>query len=157
MRPYNIEVQINKNLFKARHLDAIYKQLKTKSFQLENKGNASIQQLLNHEAWVRLFAVLEPLISRQVGKIKAHQELLSNVLNLPLKSDMANIAQLVVDTQEKIDALEEQLWPLSDVRQQTILNEKINKIEAELGDIREMLAKVVHSLNEGKDMKNGAE
>lgn len=44
---------------------------------------------------------------------KTH-ELLANQLNLPTKNDLANLAQLSIQSEEKLDSLEEQIWKLQD-------------------------------------------
>jgi predicted RNase H-like nuclease (RuvC/YqgF family) len=52
--------------------------------------------------------------SRYLETFKKNQEALAGVLNLPTKNDIANVATLTVQAEEKIEALEEQIWVLQD-------------------------------------------
>ncbi|MDM5327723.1 polyhydroxyalkanoate biosynthesis repressor PhaR [Neobacillus sp. CF12] len=47
-------------------------------------------------------------------KLRKNQELFASLLNIPTKKDVANAAKLSIQTEEKIDILEEQIWKLQD-------------------------------------------
>lgn len=43
-----------------------------------------------------------------------YQDTICSELNLPTKKDLSNVAKLSIQTEEKIEALEEQIWKLQD-------------------------------------------
>ncbi|WP_144552453.1 polyhydroxyalkanoate biosynthesis repressor PhaR [Bacillus sp. X1(2014)] len=47
-------------------------------------------------------------------RLRKNQELFASIMNIPTKKDVANAAKLSIQTDEKIDILEEQIWKLQD-------------------------------------------
>jgi predicted RNase H-like nuclease (RuvC/YqgF family) len=52
--------------------------------------------------------------SRYMELLKKNQELMAGFLNIPTKKDIANVANLSIQAEGKIDILEEQIWNLQD-------------------------------------------
>lgn len=52
--------------------------------------------------------------SRYMEILRRNQELMAGYMNLPTKSDIANVAKLTIQSEEKLDILEEQIWNLQD-------------------------------------------
>ncbi|HLO11399.1 MAG TPA: polyhydroxyalkanoate biosynthesis repressor PhaR [Pseudoneobacillus sp.] len=47
-------------------------------------------------------------------RLRKHQEQIAALMNIPTKKDVANAAKLSIQTEEKVDILEEQIWKLQD-------------------------------------------
>jgi hypothetical protein len=87
-------------------------------------------------------------------KFNKYQEILGAQLNLPTKKDVANIAKLSIQTEEKIDSLEEQLWNIQDSLKTS--NKAATKTKAELDEANELrreLKEVKKELSEIKSLK----
>ncbi|MEH6996532.1 hypothetical protein V7075_28150 [Neobacillus drentensis] len=76
--------------------------------------NERVYQLTNTSEFVRLLkrgtssqALFQDLFSK-------NQELLASQLKVPTKNDLANVAKVAIQTEEKLDSVEEQLWRISD-------------------------------------------
>ncbi|MCM3669204.1 hypothetical protein M3181_09335 [Mesobacillus maritimus] len=52
--------------------------------------------------------------SRYIERMKRNQELIANMINIPTKKDVANVAKLTVQAEEKLDILQQQIWELQD-------------------------------------------
>ncbi|WP_026566198.1 poly(R)-hydroxyalkanoic acid synthase subunit PhaR [Bacillus sp. UNC41MFS5] len=71
--------------------------------------------------------------SRYLEALKKNQETLASVLNLPTKNDIANVVTLTVQAEEKIEALEGQIWGLQDsMKSQTREIESVVEISKEI-------------------------
>lgn len=53
-------------------------------------------------------------LARPLEFFRKNQEVLASILNLPTKNDLKNLANFNIQTEEKIDSLEEQIWSLQD-------------------------------------------
>lgn len=80
----------------------------------EKQINDFIFQWSNNNETVRMANRGAAANSFYLDALKKNQEALSSVLNLPTKNDLANIASLTIQTEEKIESLEEQIWGLQD-------------------------------------------
>ncbi|WP_251552414.1 polyhydroxyalkanoate biosynthesis repressor PhaR [Neobacillus muris] len=80
----------------------------------EKQINDFIYLWTNNNEFVKAANLGTELHSRYLESMKKNQEALASVLNLPTKSDVTNVANLTIQTEEKIEALEEQLWDLQD-------------------------------------------
>lgn len=127
-------------------LDNLYKSLKTKSLGFENQANDSIQRFISDKKLIQFSSLITPLITQSISKIKENQELFSSILDIPTKNDLASTAKLVIETQEKIDALEEQNWQLIDLNEKLLkmnsgnrINERMERMEEEQNLIKETL------------------
>ncbi|MCL6571369.1 MAG: polyhydroxyalkanoate biosynthesis repressor PhaR [Bacillus sp. (in: Bacteria)] len=80
----------------------------------EKQLNGMLYMMTDNNEFVRLLKVGTESHSRYMELLRKNQELMSGVLNIPTKSDVANVAKLTVQTEEKIDFLEEQIWNVQD-------------------------------------------
>ena len=80
----------------------------------EKQINDFIFLWTDNKDFVKMSNVGTEINSRYLESFKKNQEALANVLNLPTKNDIANVATLTVQAEEKIEALEEQIWDLQD-------------------------------------------
>src|SRR5262249_40676210 len=84
------------------------------SCQWEKQVNDMIHLWTNNHEFVRLSRLSSDTYSRYKGMFNKSHVLLANQLNIPTKEDVANIAKLTIQTEEKLDSLEEQIWDLHD-------------------------------------------
>lgn len=80
----------------------------------EKQINDFIFLWTNNKEFVKMTNAGTEFHSRYLETLKKNQEALASVLNLPTKSDVTNVANLTIQTEEKIEALEEQIWELQD-------------------------------------------
>jgi len=80
----------------------------------EKQLNGLLYMMTDNNEFVRLLKVGTESHSRYMELLRKNQELMAGVMNMPTKKDVANVAKLSVQTEEKIDILEEQIWNLQD-------------------------------------------
>ena len=91
-----------------------YDTFKKFSIQWEQQMNEMIHLSTNNNDFIKYADMSSDSNARYVEWLRKNQEMLANQLNLPTKNDLANVAKLSVQTQEKLDSVEEQIWDLSD-------------------------------------------
>lgn len=92
----------------------------------EKQMNQLIFLWSNNNEFVRLAKLGTESHSRYLDRLRKNQELLASIFNVPTKNDVANVAKLTAQTEEKIDALEEQIWGLQDSLSST--NKEIDNV-----------------------------
>ncbi|WP_231687736.1 hypothetical protein [Bacillus sp. CHD6a] len=85
------------------------KKIKVKGLIMENKWNEAIKAELNKESVFRIVGLESELEADKLRKMREQVEVLSLKYNFPTKNDVANIAKLLIQIEEKIDRLEVQL------------------------------------------------
>jgi DNA repair exonuclease SbcCD ATPase subunit len=80
----------------------------------EKQLNGLLYMMTDNKGFIRTANIGLDTYSRYMELLRKNQELLSGFMNVPTKGDVANVAKLTVQTEEKIDALEEQIWNLQD-------------------------------------------
>lgn len=91
-----------------------YNAFKKFSEQWEKQANEFIHTSTNNEGFVKFTKVGIDAQVRFMKIFNKNQELMANQFNLPTKTDVASVAKLSVQTEEKLDLLEEQIWRLQD-------------------------------------------
>lgn len=86
--------------------------LKNAGFQLENQVNQYIQDHLNKEELAAAAHKGGNLFAALIEECHEYMEQLSAQLNFPTKNDVARLGQLVVQTEEKIDEIEDKVWAI---------------------------------------------
>lgn len=66
----------------------------------------------NNNEFVKMSKAGTEAHSRYLENLRKNQEAMAGLLNMPTKTDLANVANLTIQTEEKIDSLEEQIWEL---------------------------------------------
>lgn len=87
---------------------------------------------------------------------KQISEMWTGIMNIPTKKDIANVADLSIQTEEKIDILEEQIWKLQDSLG-TLNNESLKLFQEMVKMVKQMqdeFPKNVHEVKELKRMKD---
>lgn len=91
-----------------------YDSFKKYSELWEKQINDFIYLWTNNTESVKMSKVGTETQSRYLEAVRKNQEVLAGVLNIPTKNDLANVATLTIQTEEKIEFLEEQIWDLQD-------------------------------------------
>lgn len=91
-----------------------YDTFKKFSDQWEKQANDFIHSMTNNQEFVGYSRLISDTQARYLEFFKKNQEFIASQFNFPTKSDVANVAKLTIQTEEKIDSLEEQIWQLQD-------------------------------------------
>ncbi len=99
----------------------------------EKQINDFIYHWTDNKDFIKMSNTGTEINSRYLETFKKNQEALAGVLNLPTKNDIANVATLTVQAEEKIEALEEQIWDLQDtIKSQNKEIESVVEISKEI-------------------------
>ena len=123
----------------------------------EKQINDFIYLWTNNKEFVKMSNVGTEIHSRYLDQFKKNQEALASVLNLPTKNDVTNVAALTIQTEEKIEALEEQIWDLQDsVKSQSKDIESVVEVSKEIikltKQLKTELVKTKKELSDSKDL-----
>lgn len=80
----------------------------------EKQLNGLLYMMTDNNEFVKLLKAGTESHARHMELLRKNQELMAGVMNFPTKKDVANVAKLSIQAEEKIDILEEQLWNLQD-------------------------------------------
>lgn len=114
-----------------------------------------LYNLANNKEFVRTASNGINTYSMYLEKVRNNQELLASLLNIPTKKDVANAAKLSIQTEEKIDLLEEQMWKLQD-SVSSITKANVEMFEEVINIIMQMkteFQKVAHEVTETKKIR----
>lgn len=92
-----------------------YELLKKGGTLLQYRLNNRIKNSLNQMAIIDLTNSKANPLTNKIDQIQNYTEQLSNYINLPTKTDLANATQLILQTEEKIDNLDDQLFELTNM------------------------------------------
>lgn len=126
----------------------------------------------NHDL-IRMTNLGIGLHSRYVERLKRNQELMAGLMNIPTKNDVANVAKLTIQTEEKLDILHQQIWNLQDCflvttkEQQELmkeymefslkLNEEWEKSAADFKEVKKLsgeIKKIKKEVSDLNELKN---
>ncbi|MEH7436516.1 polyhydroxyalkanoate biosynthesis repressor PhaR [Neobacillus drentensis] len=80
----------------------------------EKQLNGLLYMMTDNNEFVRLMKVGTESHARYMELLRKNQELMAGLMNIPTKKDVANVAKLSVQAEEKMDILEEQIWNVQD-------------------------------------------
>ncbi|MEH7096263.1 polyhydroxyalkanoate biosynthesis repressor PhaR [Neobacillus vireti] len=80
----------------------------------ERQINGLLYMVSDNNEFVKLLKSGTDGHARYLELLRKRQELVAGVMNLPTKKDVANVAKLSIQAEEKMDILEEQIWNLQD-------------------------------------------
>ncbi|MEH6996174.1 polyhydroxyalkanoate biosynthesis repressor PhaR [Neobacillus drentensis] len=149
-----------------------YDQFNRFSSQWENQVNDLILKSTNNPRFTRLLQKSTETSATYKEMFKKSQELLGNQLHLPTKDDVANVAKVALQTEEKLDSLEEQIWKLQDsvfstnkeieiivgvssdiIKLTKQLKTELSKTKLELAETKELRSELKVIKNELADVK----
>ncbi|QFT90365.1 hypothetical protein FIU87_17125 [Bacillus sp. THAF10] len=87
----------------------VQKRLKVQALRVENDLNETIKNSLNNEMIYRILGKKSEKNAEKLRSIREQVEVLSLQYNFPTKNDVANLAKLLIQIEEKIDKLEEKM------------------------------------------------
>ncbi|WP_312472860.1 hypothetical protein [Neobacillus sp.] len=80
----------------------------------EKQLNGLLYKLTDNKEFVQTANIGLDAYSRYLERLRKNQELIAAFMNIPTKKDVANVAKLSIQVEEKMDILEEQIWNLQD-------------------------------------------
>ncbi|MFD9627073.1 hypothetical protein [Peribacillus muralis] len=90
----------------------LYKGLKLLGSQKEQQLNEKLKSLLNNRSLLESVSENAQLQVPRINRMQEASERMSIIMNYPTKKDVASVAKLVIQLEEKIDRLEEMLSSL---------------------------------------------
>lgn len=122
----------------------------------EKQINDFIYLWTNNNEFVKMTGMGTELQSRYLETLKRNQEALAGALNLPTKSDVTNVANLTIQAEGKMEALEEQIWELQDsVKSQSKEIESVVEVSKEIIKLTKQLkTELVKTKKELADTKS---
>ncbi|WP_040204622.1 poly(R)-hydroxyalkanoic acid synthase subunit PhaR [Neobacillus jeddahensis] len=110
-----------------------YESLHKFSLLWEKQINDLLFLWTNNKEFVKMANLRTDFQSRYVESFKKNQEAFVSLLNLPTKNDVTNVANLTLQAEEKMEALEEQIWDLQDaVKSQNKEIESVVEVSKEI-------------------------
>ncbi|NEU30931.1 polyhydroxyalkanoate biosynthesis repressor PhaR [bacterium LRH843] len=89
-----------------------FKTIKQMSLQMEKQMNDAIHVWTDSKEFVGLSKLMNDYQVKHAEEFAKNQEDLYEGMNVPTKKDIKSLAALTIQTEEKVDTLEEQLWEL---------------------------------------------
>jgi polyhydroxyalkanoic acid synthase PhaR subunit len=89
-----------------------YKDLKKLAQGGESLLNEFIQKWLNQEELTRLVGNNSNMTGEIIKRLQKYQDLVTTALKIPTKDDVANVAKLVLQSEDKLELIEEQFKKL---------------------------------------------
>lgn len=117
-----------------------YETFKKLGSHWEKHMNELVHLWTDNQEFLRASNVSADVQARYMEWIQTTQEMMANQLNLPTKKDVANVSKIAIQAEEKLDALEEQLWKISDS-----VNDRQNEI-SEVVDVSQEVIKLTKRL-----------
>jgi DNA repair exonuclease SbcCD ATPase subunit len=136
-----------------------YQSFRQMSELWEKQMNGLFHTATDNTEFVNLAKVGLESHARYMEQLRKNQELMAGFMNIPTKSDLKNVAKLTIQAEEKIDALEEQVWSLQDSFK-TINQENMGLFSELVKITKQMkteLTKNAKELGESRKMKDELE
>ncbi|MDN3015010.1 polyhydroxyalkanoate biosynthesis repressor PhaR [Paenibacillus sp. BSR1-1] len=118
--------------------------------------NDLLYKLTDNKEFVRTASFGLNTYSFYLERIRKNQELIAALMNIPTKKDIANAAKLSIQTEEKIDILEEQIWNLQDsvssISKQNL--EMFEEVENIVMQLKNEYQKMAQELAENQKIKD---
>ena len=133
-----------------------YEGIKQISEMWEKQINGLLYLAADNNEFVRLANKGLGVHSRYMELLRKNQELMAGIMNIPTKRDVANVANLSIQAEGKIDILEEQIWNLQDSLG-AINKENLELFHEMVKMVKQMQAefqKNIHEVAEIKKMKD---
>lgn len=121
----------------------------------EKQLNGLLYKMTDNKEFVQTASLGLDAYSRSLALLKRNQELMAAFMNIPTKKDVANVAKLSIQAEEKMDILEEQIWSLQDGI--TLLNkDNLEMFQQSMSIVKEMqteFQKMAQEVLEAQKMK----
>ncbi|WP_445492361.1 hypothetical protein [Niallia sp. 03133] len=90
----------------------LYEILKKGGGLLQFRINDFIQQQLNRTAAIHFAGSHSGSLTKKIEQVQNYVERTASIINLPTKNDLTNATKLILQSEEKIDDLDEQFYKL---------------------------------------------
>jgi hypothetical protein len=129
-----------------------YEGFKQISEMWEKQINGLLFMAVDNNEFVRLTQSGLGVHSRYMELLWKNQELMAGIMNIPTKKDVANVANLSIQTEGKIDILEEQIWKLQDGLSE-INNENLALFQEMVKMVKQMQVEFQRTIQEVSELK----
>jgi hypothetical protein len=129
-----------------------YESFKLISELWEKQINGLLYMATDNNEFVRLANAGLGVHSRYMELLRKNQELMAGLMNIPTKKDVANVANLSIQAEGKIDLLEEQIWNLQDSLG-TLNKENLELFQEMIKMIKQMQAEFQRTVQEVVELK----
>lgn len=133
-----------------------YEGFKQISEMWEKQINGLLFRAADNNEFVRLANAGLGVHSKYMELFRKNQELISGIMNIPTKKDIANVANLSIQAEGKIDILEEKIWKLQDCLG-ALNKENLELFQEMVKMVKQMqteFQKTVHEVTELKRIKD---
>jgi hypothetical protein len=129
-----------------------YEGFKQISEMWEKQINGLLFMAADNNEFVRLASSGLGVHSRYMELLRKNQELMAGFMNIPTKKDVANVANLSIQAEGKIDILEEQIWNLQDSIG-SLNKENLELFQEMVRMIKQMQAEFQKNIHEAAELK----
>jgi len=91
----------------------VYDLLKRGGSFLQFRINNMIQNQLNNYSLIDVAKSQTNTLTKKIKKVQQYTEQTAAVLNFPTKTDLSNATQLILQSEEKIDNIDEQIYEMT--------------------------------------------
>lgn len=96
------------------HTNNPYDSFRRLSAMWEKGLNDLLLTSIDNKDLIRMTNLSIGMHARYVERLKRNQELVAGLMNIPTKNDVANVAKLTIQAEEKLDTLQQQIWNMQD-------------------------------------------
>ncbi|MFJ7830393.1 hypothetical protein ACQKIC_11625 [Peribacillus sp. NPDC046944] len=114
-----------------------YKGLKLLGTQKEQELNDKIREFINNRSFIESISNNSQQQVPRINKFQEASERMSIIMNYPTKQDVANVAKLVIQLEEKVDKVEELLLHLTEGEKRSSRRSSRNKKRESTGQVRD--------------------
>lgn len=149
----------------------VYDLLKRGGTFLQFQINNMIQNQLNNYSLIELAKSQPKALAKKIKTVQKYTEQTATILNFPTKTDLSNATQLIIQSEEKIDNIEDQIYQMTRMLQEMkelvekiassdetnsepislILSEEIAKQEEEIASLQQGMLDVKQKMAEQKE------
>lgn len=125
----------------------------------DKQVNGLLYNLANNNEFVRSANIGLNTYSVYLERLRKNQEQIAAFMNIPTKKDVANAAKQSIQTEEKIDILEEQIWKLQDSvsamskENLEMFEEVVNSVTLMKNEFQKMAQEVAESKKMNDDLQ----
>ncbi|MDQ0232723.1 hypothetical protein [Metabacillus malikii] len=130
-------------------IDEFYRNIKRLAQGSEAQLNEQIQNLLNQEDVVQQIATESNQAASLLRNLQRYDDLVTTILRIPTKDDIANVAKLLIQLEDKIDRLEEELIDIRPALANNNDSDAYNQLIEEMEDMLNQAYKTVRKLAKG--------
>ncbi|MCM3690124.1 hypothetical protein [Neobacillus niacini] len=129
-----------------------YEGFKQISEMWEKQINGLFFMAADNNEFVRLANTGLGVHSRNMELLRKNQELMAGIMNIPTKKDVANVANLSIQAEGKMDILEERIWKLQEGLSE-INKENLALFQEMVSMVKQMQVEFQRTIQEVSELK----